>query len=110
MLTKNPEEEILIDFEIIGSNMKRSEMVEEMINFYISIPNKASVYHKMDMLLSRMERIGILPPPHFGNLPKIEGNNVNASWEEEDSTPWCTVCDFELSNGKTICDSCYEEH
>lgn len=59
-------------------------MIENMILFTQSIPENASDYHKMDMLLSRMERLGMLPPPHFGNLPKIEGNDVHLSWESED--------------------------
>lgn len=64
--------------------MKRSKMIELMIKLYDSTPERASSYHKMDMLLSRLERFGMSPPPHFGNLPEIEGNNVNISWEEED--------------------------
>jgi len=40
--------------------MKRSEMIQEMINLYNSTPVEASDYHTFDILLSRMERLGIL--------------------------------------------------
>ncbi len=39
-------------------------MIDQMINFMKSIPEEASEYHKMDMLLSRMERLEMLPPDH----------------------------------------------
>jgi len=42
--------------------MIRDDMIEEMISFVNSIPEGASEYHKMDMLLSRMERLGMLAP------------------------------------------------
>lgn len=42
--------------------MKRTEAVETMVEFYESIPEGASNYHKMDMLLSRLERLGVQPP------------------------------------------------
>ena len=40
--------------------MKRSEAIEEMIKFVQSTPEEASDYHKMDMLLSRIKRIGVV--------------------------------------------------
>ena len=44
--------------------MTRNEMIEQMINFAKSTPEDASNYHRYDMLLSRMERLGMLPPPN----------------------------------------------
>lgn len=37
-------------------------MIEEMIKFLKSTPELASDYHRMDMLLSRMQRLGMKPP------------------------------------------------
>jgi len=42
--------------------MERNEMVDHMINMIESTPEEASMYHRMDMLLGRMERLGMLPP------------------------------------------------
>lgn len=42
--------------------MKRTDMVKSMVKFYESIPDGASSYHKMDMLLSRLERLEMMPP------------------------------------------------
>lgn len=42
--------------------MRRSEALEAMIQIYNTTPDKATSYHKMDMLLSRLERIGMMPP------------------------------------------------
>ena len=42
-------------------------MIEEMIRFIKSTPELASDYHRMDMLLSRMERLGVKPPSVDGD-------------------------------------------
>lgn len=64
--------------------MKRIEAVETMVDFYESIPEGASSYHKMDMLLSRLERIGMLPPEN-GLITYDIYNNVRycRKWESE---------------------------
>jgi hypothetical protein len=60
--------------------MKRSEMIDQMINFSKTIPEHVSEYHRFDTLLSLMERLGILPPERF-NSP--EGGFEHA-WDRED--------------------------
>ena len=68
--------------------MKRNEMIEHMINFVESTPRKASTYHKMDMLLSRMERLGMKPPLRIPKLTEYgEPNGFNIgefTWQAED--------------------------
>jgi len=59
--------------------MKREDMIEEMINFYNSTPEEASDYHTFDMLLSRMERLGMKPPC----CECFPGKMIMA-WEDED--------------------------
>ena len=63
--------------------MTRNEMIDEMIKFVESTPNEASDYHKIDMLLSRMERLGMLPPPRMidGKYPYYISDQF--SWEPE---------------------------
>lgn len=56
--------------------MKRSEMIEHMINLIESTPEGASMYHRMDILLSRMERLGMSPPPYCKQAPVS-----SAEWE-----------------------------
>lgn len=60
--------------------MKRSKAVETMVEFYESIPEGASSYHKMDRLLSRLERLGMLPPPDDSEA--VTGNIVYAYYYE----------------------------
>ena len=61
--------------------MKRSEMIDQMINFHKSTPEGVSDYHRFDMLLSRMERLGILPPA----TTIFNTNDDNfPTWEDED--------------------------
>lgn len=60
--------------------MKRTDMVSGMVEFYESIPEGASSYHKMDMLLSRLERLGMLPPPDDSEA--VTGNIVYAYYYE----------------------------
>jgi len=63
--------------------MKRSEMVMLMTDFYNTIPDNASTYHEMDVLLSRIQYLGMLPP-HL-HTAKLTGN----IWElEDDEIPY----------------------
>ena len=60
-------------------------MIEEMINFVNSTPSKASDYHKMDMLLSRMERLGMKPPYNSKGLTNygIAMGDDTYTWEDD---------------------------
>lgn len=65
--------------------MKRSEVVNLMVDFYNTIPDDSSTYHEMDMLLARLERIGLHPPEtYMKGLPEVEGNKVVLAWDDED--------------------------
>jgi hypothetical protein len=39
---------------------KRQELIEQLAQFYDSIPKEASSYHKMDVLMSNLVRHGII--------------------------------------------------
>jgi hypothetical protein len=76
--------------------MKRNDMVESMVEFYESIPDGASSYHKMDMLLSRLERSGMLPP-------EAADFNIGNNWGLEDK--WTVEYESsEIPYGKVISD------
>jgi len=80
--------------------MKRDYMIEEMINFYNSTPEEASDYHTFDMLLSHMQRLGMLAPSsriEYGVTDSIlyaiydhkpmkdyKNENLNVLWEDAD--------------------------
>lgn len=66
--------------------MKRTEMINEMVEFYESIPDGASSYHKMDMLLSRLERLKMLPPVNGIYNPMTLGRLGENKWEPENET------------------------
>ena len=73
--------------------MIRDEMIQYMIDFFKSTPKDASDYHKMDMLLSRMQRLG-MKAPSCGYQPEtpIEDNVLinrdkhfnSLKWDETD--------------------------
>jgi hypothetical protein len=68
-----------------GELMRRSEALEAMIRLYNTIPDKATTFHKMDMLLSRLERIGLNPPAtYMKGMSEVEGNKVVLTWDDED--------------------------
>lgn len=74
--------------------MKRNDMVKSMVEFYESIPDGASSYHKMDMLLSRLERLGMLPP-------EAADFNIGNNWELEDK--WTVEYESsEIPYGKSV--------
>jgi len=68
--------------------MKRSKMIDELLSFERTIPKEASDYHRIDMLLSRAERLGMQPPKRiversesaFGAYVNIVANE----WEDEE--------------------------
>ena len=60
--------------------MKRTEMIKKILDFYESIPEGACDYHKMDMLLSRLERLGMLPPPD--GVEAVTSDIVYAYYDE----------------------------
>ena len=39
--------------------MKRTELIAELVKFYDTIPDEASSYHIVDMLISRAEGLGM---------------------------------------------------
>lgn len=62
-------------------------MVSEMMNFMKSIPKGASLEHSMDMLLSRVERLGMEAPCVSSDkcqklMKKYVDPNFNM-WDEE---------------------------
>jgi hypothetical protein len=58
----------------------RVEAVNKMKDFYESIPEGASSYHKMDMLLSFMQRnLGVLPPASYTS----PGVAYDCEWKDE---------------------------
>ena len=66
--------------------MIRDDMIEEMEKFWKSIPQEASNYHVFDMLLSRMERLGMKPPYNSKGLTNYGiamGDDVY-TWEEKE--------------------------
>ena len=59
--------------------MTRDEMIEYMSNLVESTPEDASMYHRMNMLLSRMERLGMVPPNQYACT-----NEFRFEWEPKD--------------------------
>ena len=42
--------------------MKRKDLIEDLVNILNTMPEGASNYHIVDMLIGRAERLGMLPP------------------------------------------------
>ena len=60
--------------------LTRVEAVKSMEDFYKTIPEGASTYHKMDMLLSFLQRnVGVLPPASYLS----PGTAYDCEWKEE---------------------------
>jgi hypothetical protein len=56
-------------------------MIEKIVYFYNTIPDDASTYHKMDMLLSYMERFEEITIRHINpEMRNISGKN-NSTWD-----------------------------
>lgn len=65
--------------------MKRSEIVNIMKELYNDMSDGASSYHKMDVLLYKLECLGLHPPEtYMKGLPEVEGNKVVLAWDDED--------------------------
>ena len=58
--------------------MKRSKMVDIMVDFYNTIPDNSSTYHEMDMILSKIQRLGMLPPSTYKTKVIVDGGS---DWE-----------------------------
>lgn len=64
--------------------MRRSEVVNIMKELYNDIPDGASSYHKMDVLLYKLERLGLHPPEtYMKGMPEVDGNKVVLEWDDE---------------------------
>lgn len=102
--------------------MKRSDAINQLVHFYGSIPDGASSQHKMDMLLSRIERLGMLPPRYTKTLTDderdMEVSNETAfllgwkfvnEWEPETNT--CKDCGIEtgIGAGSARCSDCWDD-
>jgi len=60
--------------------MKRSEIIVELVKLYDSFPREASSYHKIDMLLRKAKRLGVISI----NMPDFE--ELEESYEEDKSS------------------------
>lgn len=65
--------------------MTRNEMLTVMVELYNDIPEGASSYHKMDILLGKIQRLGMSPPEVFGIKveDELKSFSVSRYWEEE---------------------------
>ena len=69
--------------------MLRDKMVEKMAMFNKTMPENSSEHHRMDMLLSYMEMLGMKPPHNQEGMTSFDiamGNDTN-KWskiEEQD--------------------------
>lgn len=62
--------------------MKKSELIKLLV-LDLRDSNGMRYEDQARFILARIESVGMLPPAHFGKLPKIEGNDVDLSWEDE---------------------------
>lgn len=53
--------------------MKRSDLIKELMDLYNSIPEEASSYHIVDILIGRAERLGMLPPTFTKPIHIVNG-------------------------------------
>lgn len=67
--------------------MKRSKMIKLIADFlWHKYPYELCKYADCDAndLLDQIEEAGMLPPhTYIERLPKVEGNKVNLTWDEE---------------------------
>lgn len=111
--------------------MKRSEAINQLVHFYESIPDGASSQHKMDMLLSYIERLGMLPPEiknplvkqnnaivwaqerflddQYNRSPRVPEEYYVNEWEPETNT--CKDCGIEtgIGAGSARCEDCWND-
>lgn len=60
--------------------MLREDMVTRIGKFLTSVPEEANIYHRADMLLSFIERLGMLPPHNQEGLTSYDiamGSDTN---------------------------------
>lgn len=60
--------------------MKRIEFIEKLAKFLDTFPEGCSNYHICDMLISKAEKMGMLPPDTLAK----NGFEYENKWEEED--------------------------
>lgn len=75
--------------------MKRTEMIEILTELMRSIPSYASAEHKVDIILGKAERLGMLPPVTVMKSDPVNKDYLNeiisdmdmkCAWEEEYET------------------------